>query len=121
MTNRCKVKMFDLIIYLISYFIATWPSSMIVEKILGRYQVDKEGLKSAGKTIGILERTLILTFIFLDQFLSITIILTAKSIARFESLKKRDFAEYYLIGTLTSVLLTVIIGTVTLWIKELFW
>ncbi|HOD90893.1 MAG TPA: DUF3307 domain-containing protein, partial [Thermotogota bacterium] len=32
-------------------------------------------------------------------------ILTAKSLARFKQLNDRDFAEYYLIGTLFSVLI----------------
>jgi len=62
--------------------------------------------------IGILERMLILTFVFLNQYATIALILTAKSIARFEGLKKREFAEYYLIGTLSSILFAILTGIV---------
>jgi hypothetical protein len=40
-------------------------------------------------------------------------LLAAKSIARFKDLEKRPFAEYYLIGTLTSFL--VAISSALLW------
>ncbi len=38
------------------------------------------------------------------------ILVAAKSIARFDELKDRRFSEYYLIGTLTSLLIAVIVG-----------
>ena len=36
--------------------------------------------------------------------------LTAKSIARYKELENRDFAEYYLVGTLLSALLAILGG-----------
>lgn len=45
--------------------------------------------------------------------------LAAKSIARFSELKKRSFAEYYLIGTLASILFAIVIGMATIWVAQL--
>jgi hypothetical protein len=40
----------------------------------------------------------------------VAIVLTAKSIARFKEFDNKDFAEYYLIGTLTSTLIAILGG-----------
>jgi hypothetical protein len=55
-----------------------------------------------GRTIGTLERVLILIFVSLDQFTAIAFILAAKGFTRFKELENRPFAEYVLIGTLAS-------------------
>ncbi|MGH7482064.1 MAG: DUF3307 domain-containing protein [Longimicrobiales bacterium] len=68
------------------------------------------GMKGSGRLIGILERTTTVVLIVLDQWAAIGLLLTAKSIARFEELKERDFAEYYLVGTLTSLLVAIVVG-----------
>ena len=64
----------------------------------------------AGKIIGNLERFLILTLVILEEYTAIAFVLTAKSVARFRELEERGFAEYYLIGTLTSTLVAIIVG-----------
>jgi hypothetical protein len=63
-----------------------------------------------GRKIGILERYLILTLILINQWEAIGLILAAKSLARFKELEDRRFSEYYLIGTLLSVLLALATG-----------
>jgi len=63
-----------------------------------------------GKIIGNLERFLILTLVLLEEYTAIAFVLTAKSVARFGELDERRFAEYYLIGTLTSTLVAIIVG-----------
>lgn len=61
--------------------------------------------RKAGAIIGFLERILIVYFMSIEQYSAIGLILTAKSIARYDKITKdQDFAEYYLIGTLASVL-----------------
>lgn len=63
----------------------------------------------AGATIGILERMILFFLGSLSQYTAIAFVLTAKSVARFDRIQKdRAFAEYYLIGTLTSSLLVLI-------------
>lgn len=73
---------------------------------------ESSGLRGSGRLIGILERTITLVLIVLGQWAAIVLLLAAKSIARFEELKDRRFAEYYLVGTLTSILVAILVGLV---------
>lgn len=61
----------------------------------------------AGRVIGVLERLLVLLLVTQDQWGAVGLVVAAKSIARFRQLEERDFAEKYLVGTLTSVLIAV--------------
>jgi len=70
------------------------------------------GYPGAGRLIGMLERTLMLVLVLFGQWAAAVLLLTAKSIARFEELKVRRFAEYYLVGTLTSLLVATAVGLV---------
>jgi hypothetical protein len=58
----------------------------------------------AGSLIGTLERWIILLLGVAGRWEAVALVVAAKSVARFEELKKRPFAEYFLVGTLTSVL-----------------
>jgi hypothetical protein len=71
-----------------------------------------EQLKNAGMYIGWIERFLIITAIAAQSPAMVGLILTGKSIARFPELKDARFAEYFLIGTLLSVLIAVAGGIV---------
>ena len=63
-----------------------------------------------GRIIGNVERLIVTTLVCLGQYGAIGLVLAAKSLARFPQLSEsRDFAEYYLIGTLVSM--AVAIGT----------
>jgi hypothetical protein len=63
-----------------------------------------------GRMIGALERALALTLVLLGEFGAVGWIIAAKSLARFKALEDREFAEYFLIGTLASFLLAVLAG-----------
>lgn len=102
-------------IYLGSYVVAAAGVHLIVNGILRRYSLPERGLKRAGAIIGVLERLLVLTLVLLGQYAAIALIFAAKSIARFEELKDREFAEYYLIGTLSSILFAMLVGILTTW------
>jgi len=58
-----------------------------------------------GRTIGSLERAIALTLVLLGQYGALGLLVAAKSVARFKALEDREFAEYFLIGTLASLLL----------------
>jgi hypothetical protein len=58
----------------------------------------------AGSLIGTLERWIILLLGVGGLWEAVGLVVAAKSIARFEELKQREFAEYFLVGTLASVL-----------------
>lgn len=67
-------------------------------------------LPNTGKLIGNLERVLVLMFLLLNQYTAIGLIFTAKSITRYDKISKdQNFAEYYLLGTLFSLLSTLVI------------
>jgi uncharacterized protein DUF3307 len=61
-----------------------------------------------GATIGILERLLIVTLLLVGADVAIGFVIAAKTIARFKLLDDRDFAEYYLLGTLASVSVAIV-------------
>jgi len=77
------------------------------------------GFKGAGRAIGYLERLLTLTFVLLGEYEALALVLAAKSIARFQELKERKFAEYYLIGTLSSILFAMLVGIFASWLLSL--
>ena len=70
---------------------------------------DSKAIKNTGEIIGILERFTIVLLGLMNQWSSIALVITAKSIARFKQLEDRDFAEKYLIGTLLSVSITLLL------------
>jgi len=88
--------------YLICLFLGSSVVSLLCRS-LKICPTARGGVEGAGKVIGILERFIILTLVLLNQYTSMAIVLMAKSIGRFDELKERDFAEYYLVGTLASI------------------
>lgn len=62
---------------------------------------------AVGSLIGTLERWLVLLLGIAGRWEAVALVVGAKSIARFRELEKRAFAEYFLVGTLTSVLTAV--------------
>jgi hypothetical protein len=75
----------------------------------------KPGLPNAGKYIGWIERILILTFIVGGYETAVGFLLGAKALVRYPEIKddtRGHFAEYFLVGTLTSVGLALIGGII---------
>ena len=99
----------------------------VLEGFPGAVPADVDGSGNEyemGRTIGNLERYLALTLVLFNQWAALGLIMAAKSIARFPELtgrRHKDFAEYYLIGTLTSVLVAlasgIIVGLTVLWVR----
>lgn len=86
---------------------------------LGRRQVvenDKDyefvSKVAVGKWIGLLERALITYLVLINQLGIIGFVLAVKSLTRFKMLDDKIFAEYYLLGTLLSVVYTFLAFTV---------
>jgi hypothetical protein len=65
---------------------------------------------SRGKLIGYIERLLVLLLTFYSAYPAIGFIVAAKSIARFKQMDDRNWAEYFLLGTLTSMFLGITMG-----------
>lgn len=91
--------------------IITKPANVTFKIIFQKYyfKTDAESIPGAGAVIGNLERILSAIFLAMNQIVAIGFIYTAKSIARFKEIEEnKGFAEYYLIGTLYSILYVVV-------------
>jgi len=107
-----------LLVILSAFVVVSLVGYFFVRMILDRFSLEEEdkSLPGAGATIGIFERILTLALVLVGQYTAIILVLTAKSVARFETLKNREFAEYYLIGTFSSILFAMLVGTYWSWI-----
>lgn len=104
--------------WLIALLLIHKPANIIISKWLKLYKPSEQSEmikrdSNAGRFIGTLERLLILIFISLEQYSAIGLVLTAKSIARYDRIsREKDFAEYYLLGTLLSTAIVMIVSYV---------
>lgn len=95
----------------------TFPSSIIMgvllEPMSSQINTDHKSLPNAGKYIGMIERLFVLVFIVMGRWDAIGLLITAKSVFRFNDLKEsnsRKLTEYILIGTLVSFGLAILAG-----------
>ncbi|MGB2842535.1 MAG: hypothetical protein WBC40_08690 [Halobacteriota archaeon] len=104
---------FKIAIVVFAYLVVIM-GAYFIKLMLRRYEEDvgTSGLKGAGIVIGVVERVMVLTFVLVNQYTAITVIFAAKSIARFNELKDRKMAEYYLIGTLVSITFALLVGII---------
>jgi hypothetical protein len=80
-------------------------ASSLVVAVLERCRIAaRDAGPSAGRVVGILERMLALTLLLQDKWEALGLLVAAKSLARFRDLDERARAEYYLVGTLLSLL-----------------
>jgi hypothetical protein len=103
------------LIILAGYLVVTWPLGIVIGVATERWRVESavnsEGLEKAGLWIGLFERFLILTFILIDQYTAVGLLIAAKSILRFNDKKNtQKKTEYVLIGTLMSFSASVLLG-----------
>lgn len=104
-----------------TYLLIYMPMGVLIGQLLAHWapqmppsaKADNDSLLRAGKQIGYLERTLILTFVLIGQIPAVGFLLAAKSIFRFGDLRQSDDkmrTEYVLLGTLFSFTLTIMLG-----------
>lgn len=85
----------------IKHLLATFsPTDKLIE--------EDESLLDGGKVIGTLERVLVLLLLLADQWGAVGVVFAAKSIIRWKNISK-DNTEYFLIGTLLSLIFVVAI------------
>ncbi|MEE9364302.1 MAG: DUF3307 domain-containing protein [Cellulophaga sp.] len=97
----------------------SFPTAIIMGRMLegmsDKIVLDHKSLPNAGKYIGIIERLFVLTFIILDHWEAIGLLIAAKSVFRFNDLKEsnsRKLTEYILIGTLLSFGIAILTGII---------
>jgi len=88
-------------------------STLIIRTVLERisaeptdeYDEPDEEEYNRGRLIGHLERLLVYFLLIFGYYLGVMFVIGVKSIARYKELQNRNFAEYFLIGTLLSIIL----------------
>lgn len=96
---------------------------ILAQKVTASFRLPtRPGLKNAGRFIGVLERAMILTFLLVDSMEAIGLLLTAKALARYPEFKdgRQHFADYFLVGTLTSVSVAMLGGFAIRWALRSF-
>ncbi|MCF7803278.1 MAG: hypothetical protein K9N46_16410 [Candidatus Marinimicrobia bacterium] len=110
-------EMLKFILLVITGFLFTLrESTVLIRDILARISAEPvdqnnqtdEDEYNRGRLIGYLERTLIYFLLVFGYYAGVMFVIAVKSIARYREFKNRDFAEYFLIGTLVSLLLAFI-------------
>ena len=109
--------------FLLGFLLVANEANLLVRSLFHRFglapktdgkEIDREEY-NAGRIIGILERWLMYSVLYVSQNVNvIALIIAAKGFARFRQMDERPFAEYVLIGTLASTLLTVIVTQIIL-------
>jgi len=97
----------------------TYPAAIIMSILLegmsNQINLDHKSLPNAGKYIGMLERLFVIIFIIMGRWEAIGLLITAKSVFRFNDLKEsnnRKLTEYILIGTLLSFGIAILTGII---------
>lgn len=99
---------------LVIAIIVCWkPANIFIKLMLKHYSVnmpEEQGSGfNAGSLIGNIERWLILTFVIMQRYEAIGLLIAAKSIIRFGDTQTRK-SEYVLAGTLMSIFIAVLAG-----------
>lgn len=109
--NYSKVVYLDNSLLTTALFIIliTKPSNILFKILFEKFFQAEDGIRDtisgAGAMIGTLERIVIGICMVMGQYASIGLVFTAKSIARYNKISESPaFAEYYLIGSLFSIL-----------------
>jgi len=98
-------------------FFLSFPAAFVMNRLLeplsDQIELDHKSLPNAGKYIGIIERLFVLLFLLIGRWEAIGLLITAKSVFRFNDLKasnNRKLTEYILIGTLLSFGIAILTG-----------
>ncbi|MFW5926940.1 MAG: DUF3307 domain-containing protein [Wenzhouxiangella sp.] len=107
---------------LVGYLVVTvacgWFNRLALASLLPAGERGGDGLARAGLYIGWLERFLMFSAFLVQAWAAIGLVLAAKSVFRFDSVRKqRQHAEYFVIGTLLSVSEVVALGLVYSWLS----
>lgn len=98
--------------YALIFIIILDPASVFVKKlsiyVTGGTSGGHKKAPPVGSVIGKLERILTVTLVLCNQIGAIGFVLTAKSLARYKQLDNQNFAEKYLVGTLSSTTIAII-------------
>lgn len=104
----------EALLLVLMFVLITKPANVSFKIFFSRFADDLsptlvQPVAGAGAIIGTMERIITALLLLVNQYAAIGLIFTAKSIARYDRISKsQKFAEYYLIGSLFSILWVVI-------------
>ena len=117
--NIVGISIQSIIILIVQILLVHKTTNILIVNIMQSYKpVSKEddnikNTKKAGRMIGTIERIIMLFFLLIEQYSSVGLVLTAKSIARYNKISEdKEFAEYYLLGTLLSTICVLMISII---------
>lgn len=95
----------EFIVQIICLLILTLGGNKVIRDFFGLIQEKKQddGNK-LGRHIGNLERVLMAVGFYSNKWEIITAVVALKTLARFRQLDDKDFAEYFLIGSMASII-----------------
>lgn len=111
----------SLIIFFVQILLIHKPTNLFIVSILQPYKPSDKDTENnrnistnrVGRMIGTIERIIMLFFLWIKQYSSVGLVLTAKSIARYNKISEdKEFAEYYLLGTLLSTICVLIVSVI---------
>ena len=93
-----------------NFFIGDFLTMIKVEKNSGSEVAASKATLDASRVIGSIERVLVFLFVWLGQYSAIGFLIAAKSVMRFPEMGKVNNAEYYLVGSLLSFGLSIVMA-----------
>lgn len=100
---------------LVGFLLLTWFGNMACRALFKRAGLKDEsldttnGVQPAGWIIGWLERTLLAIGMVTQSWEVLAAVIALKTVARFKELDDQKFAEYFLVGSLFSILWAVLV------------
>ena len=93
---------------------ATMVTVSVVDVVRPDQLREEPNRVGAGEVIGVLERLVAFVLVASRALTAVGFVIAAKAAARFPLFKEKAFAEYFLIGTMTSVGLALLLGLLLL-------
>jgi hypothetical protein len=113
----------------LGYITMLWPASTLVKSCLhGIDRATSQNIPSdsggpnaerGGRMIGMFERVIIITLVFLNEYAAIGFLITGKSIIRFAQQDEKIRSEYVLLGTMVSYAAAILTGAGINWLCKL--
>ena len=95
--------------------VTTRPPRVVTEKVVDTVEINR------GRWIGNLERVLTLAMVADHSYAAIAFLMAAKGFIRSRDLENREWAEYFLLGTLASIAISLVGGMLVWQIVGAFW
>ena len=123
-----------ILLFVIFIIIITSPTNWLIKSYMKKLNFDEINTSNesnnsnnsnihddkTGRKIGSIERILYFIGVLFNNWSLITLIIAIKSIGRYSKLNEKVFAEKFLIGTLLSLLISIILGYIFLGITSYY-